>query len=87
MRPYQDWSRDAIRARRLAIPAEQDDLARARDSKKDATLSEGQLLDMRIELGKRQLALQGEDTDLRVELSIRDKPADEQDKYGGPGRD
>jgi hypothetical protein len=87
MRSHQDWSRVEIHDRSAAIPAELDEIKRALDAaKRDTTLGQPQSLRIRIDLGKRSLALLEEESELRVELQIRDDP-EKFNKCGGPGRD
>ena len=95
MRTYQNWLRSEIRDRIAAIPAEQDDLQRARDAvPSDASLNEvparaREMRALRIQndLLDRIVALDNESIELEAELELRDKPDTELEEYGGPGRD
>lgn len=98
MRQYQDWLRSEIHEREHAVRAESDELSRTCAALygdiqkgvyvwKGETLTEGQALDVVLEMDDRIAALDRAAAELGAEILIRDKPAKEQERYGGPGKD
>jgi uncharacterized small protein (DUF1192 family) len=97
VRQYQDLLRSEIHEREQAVRAERDELRRAcdalyRDVQNDvygdlASLARGQALDVVLEMDDRVAALDHAAAEFGAEILIRDKPEEDQEQYGGPGKD